>query len=154
MDLEVLRYSSEDETTLGCLFDVTEQKAKFLCYTLEDEARAVKVAGETRIPAGEYEITLRTIGGKTVKYAKRYPDIHKGMLWVRNVPGFKYILIHVGNTDDDTEGCLLLGDRSMQNITSEGSIGASRNAYRRVYPQIADRIEAGEKVTIRYIDYA
>lgn len=153
MDLEVLRFSSGDEATLGLLFDVTKKEKRFLSFTLEDEKREQKVMGETRIPSGEYEVTLRTVGGKTVKYGARYPDIHKGMLWVRDVPGFKYVLIHVGNTDDDTEGCLLLGDSSVQNITSEGSIGASRNAYRRVYPQIADRIEAGEKVTIRYIDH-
>ena len=149
MDLEVLRYSSQDETTLGLLFG----DGQFLCYSLEDEARAVKVAGETRIPAGKYDITLRTVGGKHAKYAARFPDIHKGMLWVRNVPGFEYILIHVGNTDDDTEGCLLLGDSSTQNVSHEGSIGASVNAYKRVYPLIANRLAAGEKVTITVIDY-
>lgn len=148
MELTVFRYSSDAETTLGMLLEGDS----FLCYTLEDEAREVKVAGETRIPAGEYEVTLRTVGGKHAKYGRRYPDIHKGMLWVRDVPGFKYVLIHVGNTDDDTEGCLLLGDSSVQNITLEGSIGASRNAYRRVYPRIANHLAAGGKVFIRYID--
>ncbi len=149
MELEVLRYSSQDETTLGLFFTDGE----FLCYTLEDEARAVKVAGETRIPAGLYDVTLRTVGGKHARYAARYKSMHKGMLWVKDVPGFEYILIHVGNTDDDTAGCLLLGDSSVQNVTNEGSIGSSNTAYRRVYPAIAAAIESGEKVTIRYIDY-
>ncbi len=152
MELEVLRYSSGRETSLGLLADVSGTQSKFLCYTLEDEARDKKVAGETRIPAGEYEVTLRTVDGKHAKYGAKYPDIHKGMLWVRNVPGFEFILIHVGNTDDDTEGCLLVGDTASENITGEGSIGASRNAYRRIYPLIANRILAGETVTIRYID--
>jgi hypothetical protein len=150
MNLEVLRYSSGTEATLGLLFGDNDE---FLCYTLEDEARPVKVTGETRIPAGEYEIKLRTVGGKHAKYATKYPDIHKGMLWLQDVPGFEYILIHAGNTDGDTEGCLLLGDNATQNVTGEGSIGASVNAYRRVYPQIAAHILAGEKVTIRYIDH-
>ena len=154
MDLEVLRYSSGKETTLGLLSIVSVPEVPaFLCYTLEDQYQTNKVSGETRIPEGCYEVTLRTVGGKHAAYAARYPDMHHGMLWVRNVPGFEYILIHVGNTDDDTEGCLLLGYTASQNIGQEGSIGASRKAYERVYPIIAGRIGAGERVYITYIDH-
>jgi hypothetical protein len=154
MDLEVLRYSSGKETTLGLLsiIDVPEVPA-FLCYTLEDQNQVSKVNGETRIPEGCYEITLRTVGGKHATYAARYPDMHHGMLWVRNVPGFEYILIHVGNTDDDTEGCLLLGNTASQNVIGEGSIGSSRAAYERVYPLIAKRLLAGDRTYITYIDH-
>ena len=59
MKLEVLRISSQDDSTSGILFDVVNGKRKFLCYTLEDEQRDVKVWGETRIPAGEYKLSLR-----------------------------------------------------------------------------------------------
>ena len=38
MKLEVIRISSESDSTSGLLFDVTDEK-KFLCYTLEDEHR-------------------------------------------------------------------------------------------------------------------
>ena len=55
MKLEVLRFNSSDDFTNGILFDVSNNTRKFLSYTLEDEARTVKVAGETRIPAGEYK---------------------------------------------------------------------------------------------------
>ena len=48
MKLEVIRYSSQKDSTLGMLFDVTKGR-KFLCFTLEDEARRTKVKGETRI---------------------------------------------------------------------------------------------------------
>ena len=153
MKLEVQRFSSESNSTLGILLDVTD-KPKFLCYTLEDEFREIKVNGETRIPAGTYNITLRTEGGFNQRYTEKFgSDFNKGMLWVRDVPGFEYILIHIGNDDDDSEGCLLVGDSQNQNITKKGFIGSSTDAYKRIYPPIADALERGENVTITYIDY-
>ena len=154
MQLEVVRYSSEVDSTNGLLFDVTDGTRRFLCYTLEDEHRDKKVAGETRIPAGEYRITLRRIGGMHVKYAKRFPTVHKGMLWVRDVPDFEYILIHCGNTDEHTAGCLLLGDTQENNqIKKDGYVGHSTRAYFRVYPYIASALERKEEVTIKYVDF-
>ncbi len=154
MELEVLRFSSQDDSTNGILFDVTDGKRKFLCYTLEDEYREEKVSGETRIPAGTYRITLRTTGGFHGRYVKKYGDIHKGMLWVRDVPGFEYILIHTGNTDEHTAGCLLLGDSQQANFgSSNGMVGSSVNAYKRVYPPIAKALEEGKSVSITYIDF-
>ena len=152
MKLEVLRFSSHSDSTLGILFDVTEGR-KFLCFTLEDEARDTKVMAETRIPAGEYELKLRTVGGYHEKYVKKYGSFHKGMIHVQDVPNFKYILWHTGNTDEHTAGCLLLGDTSQQNISKEGFIGASTEAYKRIYPNIAEAILSGEKVTAKYIDF-
>ncbi len=153
MKLEVLRFSSDSDSTLGLLFDVTN-KRKFLCFTLEDEFRKTKIEGETRIPAGEYPITLRTEGGFFEDYNERFgPQFNKGMLWVREVPGFDYILIHIGNNDDDTSGCLLVGDSQNQNITRGGFIGSSTDAYKRIYPPIANVLENGGDVTINYIDY-
>lgn len=152
MELEVIRFSSHSDSTLGLLFDVTEGR-KFLCFTIEDEARDTKVKGETRIPAGKYELKLRKEGGYHQRYVKKYGSMHKGMIHVQDVPGFTYILWHTGNTDEHTMGCLLLGDTSQQNITKEGFIGASNDAYKRVYPSIAEAIENGDKVTATYIDY-
>lgn len=153
MKLEVLRISSQADSTNGILFDVTEGR-KFLCYTLEDEYRAEKVKGETRIPAGTYKITLRTVGGFDARYTKKYGEMHKGMLWVRDVPGFEYILIHTGNTDEHTAGCLLVGSSQQDNAgKSDGMVGASVTAYKKIYPPIAAALEAGEEVTITYIDY-
>jgi len=152
MKLEVLRFSSHSDSTLGILFDVTEGR-KFLCFTLEDEARDTKVMAETRIPAGEYELKLRTVGGYHERYVKKYGSFHKGMIHVQDVPNFKYILWHTGNTDEHTAGCLLLGDTSQQNISKEGFIGASTAAYKRIYPNIAEAILSGKKVTAKYIDF-
>ena len=64
MRLEVLRFSSQADSTSGLLFGVTDIKRHFLCYTLEDERRAFKVKGETRVPAGTYkgeEVTITYI---------------------------------------------------------------------------------------------
>ena len=153
MKLEVIRFSSQNDSTLGLLFDVTHGR-KFLCFTLEDEARDTKVMGETRIPAGIYELKLRTEGCYDNRFLKKFgPAFHKGMIWVQNVPNFRWILWHTGNTDEDTAGCLLLGDSSQQNVSKGGFIGASNDAYKRVYPVIADAILSGQRVRVKYIDY-
>ena len=154
MELEVLRFSSQEDSTNGILFDVTDGVRKFLCYTLEDEHREDKVMGETRIPSGTYNITLRTTGGFHGRYKKKYGEMHKGMLWVRDVPNFEYILIHTGNTDEHTAGCLLLGDSQQANFgSSNGMVGSSVNAYKRVYPPIAKALEEGGSVSITYTNY-
>ena len=154
MELMVLRFSSQEDSTSGLLFDVTDGNKNFLCYTLEDEHRDKKVYSETRIPAGKYKITLRTVGGYTKKYERRFPDIHKGMLWVRDVPNFEYILIHCGNTDENTAGCLLVGDSQTSNkVKKNGFVGSSTDAYKTIYPLIANTLEKGEEVTIEYVDF-
>ena len=153
MKLEVLRFSSQKDSTNGLLFDVTDGNRKFMAYTLEDEHRDVKVMHETRIPAGTYDITLRIAGGFHAKYTQRFGDMHRGMLWVRDVPNFDYILVHAGNDDDDTSGCLLVGDTQTQNVMSDGFVGGSVNAYKRIYKPIAEAIECGDEVTITYVDF-
>ncbi len=154
MKLEVLRISSQQDSTSGLLFNTTNER-KFLCYTLEDEYRDDKVMGETRIPAGTYRLSLREWGGFHERYARRFRNMHKGMLWVRDVPDFTNILIHCGNTDEHTSGCLLLGQTQTNNRTSpDGFVGRSTEAYVNVYPMVADALEAGEEVTITYVDFA
>ena len=155
MQLEVLRFSSEADSTNGLLFDITDGQRKFLSYTLEDEYRKEKIMSETRVPAGTYNVTLRTEGGFYQDYTERFgSDFNKGMLWVRNVPGFEYILIHIGNTDDNTSGCLLVGDTQNNNqITKDGFIGSSTNNYKRIYPPIAEVLSNNGIVSITYTDY-
>ena len=154
MKLEVIRFNKGEDSTNGILFDITNER-KFLCYTLEDESREEKVYGETCIPEGEYCVNFRREGGYHAKYDKRFADIHMGMLEVCDVPNFKYILIHCGNTDEDTAGCLLVGDtQENNNIKKNGFIGKSTAAYMRIYPSIAKALEDGEEVTINYRDFA
>ena len=145
MKLEVLRISSESDSSSGLVFDITDER-KFLCYSLEDEYRNDKVMHETRVPAGTYQILLRKEGGFNAKYTKKYGDFHKGMLHVQDVPGFEYILIHTGNTDEHTSGCLIVGDSQENNqLMKNGFIGKSVQAYKRIYTPIATALENGEE---------
>ena len=96
MKLQVVRTQLGKDATNGLLFI----DGLFECYTLEDQYQAVKVMHETCIPEGTYEIKLRTIGTFHKRYKSKYPTFHRGMLWIQDVPGFEYILIHQGNTDE------------------------------------------------------
>jgi hypothetical protein len=150
MNLKVIRYSSQSDSTLGVFYIDN----KFQCYTLEDEFRDIKLKHETRIPDGTYRIGLRTEGGFHNRYKNhRKPqikDMHKGMLQVQDVPNFEYILIHCGNTDDDTSGCLLLGNSANNNKVVNGFIGDSVSAYVSAYKKIIEAIDKGEPVSITY----
>jgi len=152
MKLEVLRISSQEDSTSGILFDVSNGKRKFLCYTLEDEHRDTKVMHETRIPAGTYKLELRTVGSFHTKYKKKY-SFHEGMIWVKDVPGFEYILWHLGNQEKDTSGCLILGQTQESNLVKRsGWVGSSTAAYKMVYPYVVSAIKTrGAEVT--YVDF-
>ena len=153
MELEVLRFSSQKDSTSGALFDVVNGKRNFLCYTIEDEQRDVKVWGETRIPAGRYKLSLRKEGGFHTRYLAKYGDMHKGMIHVNDVPGFEFILWHTGNTDEHTAGCLIIGDSQESNLVKkDGFVGSSVVAYKKVYPYVAAAIE-NEDTYVTYIDY-
>lgn len=155
MRLELYRFSSQNESTLGILYivnDETNQK-DFLCFTLEDQKREVKVYGETRIPKGTYQIEYRKEGGYHNKYSKRFPSIHRGMLEIRDVPNFTHILLHCGNTDDDTDGCLLVGNVVSQNITKDGFLGQSTDCYKRIYSILADILDTQKHLSIKIINF-
>jgi hypothetical protein len=146
MEIEVLRYNKKPDFTDGLFFIDSE----FQCFTIEDEVRTAKVYGETAIPLGRYKVELRTEGGFHQRYLKKYgSDFHKGMLWIKDVANFEYILIHIGNDDDDTAGCLLVG--MTQNADDQGFLGSSGIAYKKIYPIIRDAILRGEEVYINYI---
>ena len=148
MKLDVVRTQFGKDATNGMLF----VNSIFEAYTLEDEVREVKVMSETAIPLGEYEIKFRNIGGFDTKYKARYGStFHKGMLELQDVPNFKYILIHTGNTDQHTAGCLLIGE-TQQDLDKgkDGFVGGSGDAYKKFYPKVRDALIAKEKVTIKY----
>jgi len=145
--LTVVRTQFGTDATNGMLFI----DGIFECYTLEDQYQAVKVMHETCIPEGTYDIKFRTVGGFHEKYKKRYGNDHYGMLHLQDVPNFTYILIHAGNTDEHTSGCLIVGETQQDlDISDDGFIGHSGKAYLKLYNKVAKQLLQGKDVTIEY----
>lgn len=146
MLLELLRFATTDNATAGALYI----DSVFECFTIEDGYNAQKVAGETRIGQGLYDVGVRTKGGSfNPKYAERYP-FHAGMLHLLDVPEFTWVYIHTGNTHEHTAGCLLVN----ASLHSNPVVGAgSRGSYERLYGQVIQSALGGE-LKIRIRDYA
>jgi len=109
----------------------------FASFTIEDEFRVPKIPEETRIPAGFYKIGLTYSPKFTPKYG------HK-MLQILDVPGFDRILIHPGNTEKDTAGCILVGNVCKFNeAPGMSSIQESKLAYDRLHFLLATAVENG-----------
>ena len=98
MKLRVERLWKKPAYTVGRLF----VDGKFFCNTLEDTVRDLsnekKVYGKTAIPYGEYKVVYNW----SPKFGRNLPRL-------LNVPAFEGILIHPGNTADDSAGCILVG---------------------------------------------
>ena len=147
MKLQVVRTQFGTDATNGLLFI----DGIFECYTLEDQYQAVKVMHETCIPEGTYDIEFRKTGGFHAKYSERYKNAHYGMLHVQDVPNFTYILIHTGNTDEHTSGCLIVGETQQDlEVSKDGFIGSSTLAYKKMYAKVEGQLLQGKKVTIEY----
>jgi hypothetical protein len=147
MKLQVIRTQFGTDATNGLLFI----DGIFECYTLEDQYQAVKVMHETCIPEGTYDIKFRKTGGFHAKYTERYKNAHHGMLHIQDVPNFTYILIHTGNTDEHTSGCLIVGETQQDlEVSKDGFIGSSAVAYKKMYAKVAGQLLQGKDVTIEY----
>ncbi len=124
-----------------------------LCYVLEDTYRPVKIKHKTRIPANIYKLKLRTHGSHFLRYSIKFPRLNhtRGMIEVMNVKNYTDILIHIGNFETDTSGCLLVGT-DYKEEDGEVKLINSTVAYKALYPIIADVLEAGEEVTLEIKD--
>ena len=59
------------------------------------------------------------------------------MIELSDVPDFTDILIHCGNTDDDTAGCILVGrNYNDNNMTIQSSAVAYEQLYKKIYLEI------------------
>lgn len=95
---------------------------KFFCYTCEDTDRGltqamsldiikkIKVKGTTCIPYGTYKVTMDVVSPKYSNPKYKWAAKYKAKLpRLIDVPCYEGVLIHVGNTAKDTEGCVLVG---------------------------------------------
>jgi len=148
MEIKLFRYALNNDSTLGAL----HIDGEFACLTLEDPKRAVKIKGETAIPAGTYDVILREEPTPmTMKYREKY-DFFNFHLWIKNVPNYEYVYIHIGNDIDDTDGCVLVGDQVTFNIARDEFLGYSTRAFQRVYTKIKTALDRDEKVKLRIIE--
>jgi len=125
MEIILDRRIETKNSTIGELF----VNNKFQCYTLEDIERPEKVWGKTAIPKGRYEVVI-TYSAKFKKY----------LPLLLNVPNYKGIRIHAGNTAIDTDGCILVG-----RIKQTDKILESVKAMNELLP-ILKSVEKKEKI--------
>lgn len=131
------RLSDNRDCTIGAFFKVTSlNKLLLQGYSLEDEYREDKISKETRIPAGKYEIVINPVDTPlTKKYQAKYNWFDKHLM-LKDVPDFVGVYFHIGNTDADTAGCILLGDNADNNTIGPGSISNSTQCFRRFYQEL------------------
>lgn len=139
MELVMTRTTRTNRSTIS---DLTVD-GKFECFVLEDKDRglqqgmplseltALKIKTKTAIPSGRYEIVI--------SFSDRFQKMLPLLL---DVPAFAGIRIHPGNTDADTEGCLLPGKTK-----SPDMVGSSRVAFTTLFDKIKAAIQR-EKVFI------
>jgi hypothetical protein len=145
MDIKQLRYLSKADYSLSA-FIINDS---FFCTVLEDEKRDVKVKGETRIDAGEYFLGIRQeITPLTQKYLDdpRLPFFERH-IEVLNVPKFVGVYIHIGNTDEDTDACLLVGQKPLS-LHEDNKIIDSVKTYTAFYSIVYPKLVAGEIVKL------
>lgn len=132
------RFSHGNDSTLGFL----NLGGHPFCFICEDEHRKEKIAGETRIPSGTYEIKLNIDGGMNRRYRELFPDLHQGMLEITDIPNFSNVYIHIGNDDDDTAGCPLPGlGATVDHINGGGTVQRSKEAYEALYSVVLQLLE-------------
>lgn len=147
MNIQVCRYGYGKDSTGGLLY----VDGKHIGYTCEDQRQpGPKVQDETCIPYGKYRVLLRDAGGMNEKYRARF-DFHRGMLHLQDVPDFTWIYIHVGNTDDHTSGCILVGKYATKQSDGEYTVGSSTVMYKELYEEVCKAIDNNEEVLVEVV---
>jgi hypothetical protein len=116
MQITIKRLYKTNTSTIGELFI----DGIFECFTLEDVERPVKIKNETAIPKGTYKVIINQ--------SNRFKRLLPLLL---NVPNFEGIRIHSGNSNHDTEGCILVGQTRNKNY-----IGQSRKAFNKLFKKM------------------
>ena len=138
MELTLRRIARKDTYTIGRLYIDGE----YFCDTIEDKDRGLsqelpvsvnkklKRAGSTAIPVGRYRVTLDVVSPRFSKKTV-YQSIKGKLPRLINVPSFEGVLIHIGNTAKDTEGCILVGQN-----TQVGKVLNSAKTFWRLYERL------------------
>lgn len=133
MELTLLREPTSEGFTRGeLLLDGVHE-----CFTIEDQVRTYKeIPGATAIPPylGQEPMRYRVVLTKSPRFGKVLPEL-------LNVPDFKGVRIHAGNTSADTEGCLIVGQRQ-----GKAAVFESRAAMVELMAALSGVIENGEQV--------
>jgi hypothetical protein len=131
MNIQLKRRYLGEGYTIGTL----SIDGQYFCDTLEDAVRQVKVYGKTAIPYGRYNIILNV-------------SPHFGRILPRliDVPQFEGVLIHRGNTAEDTAGCILVGENKVK-----GKVINSTPYEIGLVKMMHEAIDRGEKITIEII---
>lgn len=134
MKLTVNRKIFDQNFTGGELF----VDGVLFCQTIEDTVRktGVKVPGETAIPFGTYKVELTL----SPRFKKVLPEL-------LGVPGFAGVRIHSGNTADDSEGCILVGEATDAEL-KKGRLRNSRVTMGRLMAVLLAAQKKGEEITI------
>lgn len=150
MELKLKRIALRDTYTIGRLYvdnhhfsDTIEDKVRDLNKDGDlNDPNEQKVYGKTAIPYGRYEITMKV---QSPKYSQRASyDWCKGYLpRLLNVPHFDGILIHAGNTAEDSAGCLIVGENRVK-----GQVVNSMATLKRLVSILKHASDSGEKIWI------
>lgn len=156
MEIRVRRIALKDTYTIGKMYidgryfcDVLEDKVRDLNKNGEFDNGEVKIANHTAIPYGTYEITMDVRSTKFSDFEK-YPwaKEYDGYLpRLTNVPLFVGVLLHVGNSDVDSSGCLLVGENKVV-----GKVINSTTTFRRLMNEyLIPAKNRGEKIYITIV---
>jgi hypothetical protein len=130
MEIKVYRKWLNNKNTIGEMYI----DGIFYCFTLEDKVRnnEPKVPGETAIPKGKYKVII----DQSARFKCEMPHI-------LNVPNFEGVRIHCGNTQADTEGCILVGFKHVGN-----TIEQSHDAFAFLFI----KMKAAKEITIEIVE--
>lgn len=150
MELFLERKYKKSNYTIGKLYingkyfsNTIEDKDRGLTSNMpEQQIKGLKVYGETAIPTGTYTIDMNTISPKFKdrSWAKPYGGKLPRLL---NVKGFEGVLIHVGNTCQDSLGCILMGLN-----TKKGMVTNSTEYFHKLMKELLAAKLKGEEIKI------